>query len=402
MLRSRLFAATHKRFIQKCTHCFRRWISHTNSEATKLLKALYSANSHSKHAGHDKLMRQALAIYNSVNEDKNHYVINTFLRACLQFKHPEHAMSLWHDVKDFHRVSHSLVLKCCVAAPRFDQAKLDQCLQILRHMQQVKYIDKSRKTDQVDYSVAISSLITLCSDDIHKLRRVHSLVDDDGDIFLKTALIQGYGACRDAETALDIFGDIFKKDTVSINATMTVLNDNEWFRNSLQIYGEFEALQNQTSHLLALQACAHLCDLEQGQRIHNTHIDLQRMSDAKARLKFATTLVDLYGNCLAMHKVRGICDALRDGDKDVVFLSAVMEAYSHNSCNVECLQLFGNLRRINASVHADRVCYAIALKACTQATALHLGRAIHRELAESEHLRHMLSETDWKLQERDR
>ena len=119
---------------------------------------------------------------------------------------------------------------------------------------------------------------------------------------------------------------------------MTALNENERFGASLRIYDECAALQNLTSHLLALQATAQLCDLERGERIREAHVDLQRMSD----------------------------------EKDVVFLSAVMEAFAHNARNVECLALFGDIPRR----HRDRVCYAIALKAWTQARVLQIGQGI--------------------------
>ena len=76
---------------------------------------------------------------------------------------------------------------------------------------------------------------------------------------------------------------------------MTVLNDNDWFKHSIQIYHQFESLQNGTSHLLALQSCTNLCDYELGKNIHSK-INMQRLQDPKMRIKFATTLIDLYGN----------------------------------------------------------------------------------------------------------
>ena len=86
---------------------------------------------------------------------------------------------------------------------------------------------------------------------------------------------------------------------------MTALNENE--------------LSSVALHLLALQATAQLCDLARGQRIREAHVDLLRM----------------YGNAMKMQRVRGICAALRNDEKDVVFLSAVMEAFAHNARNVE-------------------------------------------------------------------
>ena len=99
---------------------------------------------------------------------------------------------------------------------------------------------------------------------------------------------------------------------------------------------------------------------------------------------------------MALRTVREVCAALPDADKDVVFISAMMEAYAHNDRNDKCLALFRDiqLRRINERMRADKVCFAKALNACMQAMTLHLNRATHRELAQNAHLRHMLREPD--------
>ena len=69
----------------------------------------------------------------------------------------------------------------------------------------------------------------LCADDgdIEKLRRSHSLIDENDN-----------GMCGDSKTTLNIYGDIFVKDAVSVTAAMTALNENERFRTTPQIYDE--------------------------------------------------------------------------------------------------------------------------------------------------------------------
>eukprot|EP01084_Bolivina_argentea_P255882 430545_1 len=95
------------------------------------------------------------------------------------------------------------------------------------------------------------SFITQLLNIIYKLNKIYSLIDDNNDIFIKTAFINGFGKCKDIEKALNIFDSISFRDTVSINAIMTVLNDNYWFKQSQQIYNKFESLHKNTSHLLA-------------------------------------------------------------------------------------------------------------------------------------------------------
>lgn len=241
------------------------------------------------------------------------------------------------------------------------------------------------------YRVSVSALISLCNSDDHQIQRLHSLIDDNDDIFIQTALVTAYGKCRDVQSALKLFESMTSKDTVSLNAIMTALNEKEWFIDSLRLYQSHESLHNHTSHLLALQCAALRCDLEIGQQIESK-IDWFAISDRKMRVKFATSLVDLYGNCLEIDSALSIYHQVPDGERDIVLLSAMMEALYHNQRNTECLELFKH-----RTITADTVCYAIALKTCTQSTAYHFGRTIHCELQQHRGLQWILREIEIQI-----
>ena len=56
-----------------------------------------------------------------------------------------------------------------------------------------------------------------------------------------------------------------------------------------------------------------LCDLATGDHFHGAHVDAQtKLSEA-----ITTTLVDLHGDCLALHRVRAFGAALSDCEKDM-------------------------------------------------------------------------------------
>eukprot|EP01084_Bolivina_argentea_P304410 525696_1 len=98
-----------------------------------------------------------------------------------------------------------------------------------------------------------------------------------------------------------------------------------------------------------------------------------------------------------MDQVMLIYSQINDNDKDIVLLSAMMEAYYHNNWNKQCLKLFKNINTINNKIKPDTVCYAIALKTCTQCTAYHFGKTIHNELKNNEYLSWILNETEIQI-----
>eukprot|EP01083_Nonionella_stella_P046263 123845_1 len=55
----------------------------------------------------------------------------------------------------------------------------------------------------------------------------------------------------------------------------------------------------------------------------------------------------------------------------------MMESYC--KMNMECIDLFGAIESV-FDLKPSHVCYGIVLKACTQATAFHIGVEIHNKL----------------------
>ncbi len=110
-----------------------------------------------------------------------------------------------------------------------------------------------------DFSLSISKLIAMCSN----------------DIFIKTELINAYDICSDIKNTFNVFNSVDdnKKDIVFIGAMMKALVNNDYNEEALDVYNNNNNNNklDDLFHVLAVKACINMNDInsfEKGKNIH--------------------------------------------------------------------------------------------------------------------------------------
>ena len=88
-----------------------------NKAATKRIKALYANKAKEELLGNEGVVEEALSIYGAVNEERNHFVVNTILKVFIKSGGHRTVHRLWSDVMSIDGVSLPLTLKCAVGPP---------------------------------------------------------------------------------------------------------------------------------------------------------------------------------------------------------------------------------------------------------------------------------------------
>eukprot|EP01083_Nonionella_stella_P009098 26367_1 len=207
-------------------------------------------------------------------------------------------------------------------------------------------------------------------------------------LIVQTALITAYGnKCQSVDDAQRVFDSIAndEKDTVCVGAMMKVLGSAGKHKEVLQLYKQYDVLNDDVSHLLALQSCAEMDDLQMGQHIHAS-IHVSHL--------IANALLNLYGKCGDIDNAIRIFDGLTaSGKQDVVSVGSMLNALCKSRRNKECLALFKEMKS-KYDVEPNLICYAIVLTACTQSTSFYFGELIHKELMRNTHLQWMLHDEE--------
>ena len=234
-------------------------------EGTKLLKELYSGKQ-SKSQSPRVMVSNAFSIYHRIKGRKNKFVLNTFLKLLFECKECHQIGRIWGDIERADQMALVLLLKVCVQSKPMS---IWRCILILKWIKDRKY--RLKHYEIADFSINASKLISVSSSNYKDLQRIHVLVEEHDDIFIKTALIHSFGKCGDVETAENVFGSVegTQRNTVCLNAMLTAYLNNARFENVLSLYAEHQgATTDDTSHLLAIKACTKTADLVKGKEIH--------------------------------------------------------------------------------------------------------------------------------------
>eukprot|EP01083_Nonionella_stella_P276268 938617_1 len=92
----------------------------------------------------DQMVANAFKMYQNIQENKNHFVINTMLKVCFDSGYYSHVSSIWQDIELLHTTNHPdkqkilyYVLIQCVS--KSNEIDITQCIQILKHIKECEY-----------------------------------------------------------------------------------------------------------------------------------------------------------------------------------------------------------------------------------------------------------------------
>merc|ERR1719474_1762459 len=103
------------------------------------------------------------------------------------------------------------------------------------------------------------------------------------------------------------------------------------------------------------------------------HRDLNRHS-----IELRNTLLGLHGHFGDTEAAQKVFDGITRSERSVVTVAAMMDALCDDRRGEECIALFQAVGS-KYDFEPDAVCYSIAIRAATQSTAIHFGRALFDE-----------------------
>eukprot|EP01018_Ginkgo_biloba_P034994 Gb_38301 [translate_table: standard] len=226
-------------------------------------------------------------------------------------------------------------------------------------------------------TVTMVSLLPACANlaDLQQGKCVHGCIIRQGlesDIAVWTALINMYAKCQSLEIAHQLFVKTSKRNVVSWSTMIAGYALNGHAEEALTLFNQMQVEKvtpDSVTMVSALQACAHLGDLQRGKCIHDYIIRNRFESDVSLR----NSLVGMYTKCGRIEIARHLFDKM--SVRDAVSWSAMISGYAQHGLANEALILFHQMQL--AGLKSDMVAMVSVLPACSDLAALQQGKMIH-------------------------
>eukprot|EP01083_Nonionella_stella_P213419 769793_1 len=271
--------------------------------------------------------QSAFDIFNSIHDnDKDAVVIGVIMKILIKSNQNEHALELYHKYQPLadHK-THILAIKAAGNIGNFAQGQ-----QIY-----AQHIGQQKST-----------------------------------IFVQTALIDFYGKFGKIDCAFNEFHNIKRKNTVSLNAMLTVYVNHTKNDDAMRLYDAFRSLHDDISHVLAIKACANTMNLAKGMEIHGAATE---QNACIRTVELNNALIDMYGRCGDIHKAMNIFNAIQDNQRSTVSINSIMNVSIHKDLNESALSIYINPKYNGLR---DDLSHTLAIKACIKLKDFAQGQGI--------------------------
>ncbi len=148
-------------------------------------------------------------------------------------------------------------------------------------------------TDNVSHLLAIKSC-THSDNAIKGLAIIENINDSELTTELKTSLIEFYGTFGDMINAFKMWEGIEQneRNEYVISNIMKAMMSNGLNEKALQLYDEYELLNDSVLNLMALRACMNTNNFNKGKQIHKKIFE----NKCKASVECLNTLINFYGH----------------------------------------------------------------------------------------------------------
>lgn len=194
----------------------------------------------------------------------------------------------------------------------------------------------------------------------------------ESNVVVGTALINMYGKCGSVVYANNVFDRMPTRDTVCWNTMMTVYAQNGHSEEALFFFRKMltEGVDcTSISFLCVVDACAGLCMLQEGKRIHAVINNSEIVQD----LSLGNTLLNMYGKCGSLYLAGFVFESMPF--RDVVSWNAMVTVLCQNKQNHEALSLYDDMEA--AGITPNNITFVSVLNACASLQALERGQTIH-------------------------
>ncbi|XP_011626246.1 putative pentatricopeptide repeat-containing protein At3g01580 [Amborella trichopoda] len=250
--------------------------------------------------------------------------------------------------------------------------QFDEALNFFSLMQ-----ERGPRPDTVTLVSALSAC-TQCERNIKDGKCFHGYIIRRGfetDLPLINALLNFYAKSGSMKLSKKVFDNMNERDVVSWGAMINGYVYNEQAAEALGIYREMlekDIEPNSVTSVGALQACAIMGALRDGQRIHDSAIRNGFESD----LAFSTALIDMYMKCGCFELGLELFNQMPV--KDTVTWAAVISGYAQNGLAKESLGVFREM--LMAGILPDAVTMVKVLASTAQLGLVQQALCLHSYL----------------------
>lgn len=214
--------------------------------------------------------------------------------------------------------------------------------------------------------------------------QVHCLAVKSGfdvDVCVRNAILDLYGKCKALVEAYLVFQEMEQRDSVSWNAIIAALEQNECYEDTIAHLNEMLRSGMEPDDFTygsVLKACAGLQSLEYGLVVHGKAIKSGLGLDAFV----SSTVVDMYCKCGAITEAQKLHD--RIGGQELVSWNSIISGFSLTKQSEEAQRFFSEM--LDMGVKPDHFTYATVLDTCANLATIELGKQIHGQIIKQEML----------------
>lgn len=191
-------------------------------------------------------------------------------------------------------------------------------------------------------------------------------------------LVNAYGQNGSLEDAWSVFERIPERDVVSWNAVITAFAQYGHSNAALHLFHhmQLEGIRpTSISFVCALEVCADLAFLKEGQEIHTAIV----ISDQPKNVLLGNALINMYGKCGSLPDARSVF--VRMPSWSVVSWTTMIVASAQNRQGKEALSFFHQM--VFKGFKPDSIAFASVLDVCTSVATLVEGQEIHAAVVNS-------------------
>lgn len=197
----------------------------------------------------------------------------------------------------------------------------------------------------------------------------------EGDVIVRTALVNMYGKCGSVEDARLTFEGSPELDVVAWNTIMSVYVQHDMGREALRLFAQMQQqgeLPNKVSLVNVLSACANHTAATHGKHLH-AHIS---STGFQHDLVVGNALINMYGKCGDVVGAWHTFD--RMFERDVISWNAAIFAHARSESTNTAFQVY--LQMHQEGLLPNKVTLVIVLDACSEPDVLLRGKHLHASI----------------------
>ncbi|CAI0378507.1 unnamed protein product [Linum tenue] len=211
--------------------------------------------------------------------------------------------------------------------------------------------------------------------DIANGKILHGVVEKLGfgsNLFLQNMILNLYGLCGEMADAMLLFDKMPQRDVVTWNTVITQMLKRGDIEGASRLFSRLEEESglrpNQVTVVSVLAACADLCALDLGKRVH----EYSNRSGFKNNVLVCNTLIDMYAKCGSLEEASRVFDEM-EGKRTVFSWSAMIVGLAAHGRAQEALSLFSSM--LQDGTEPNGVTFVGLLHACAHMGLVDEGRA---------------------------